>query len=223
MRRVPLVILFAAGILAIQAGLTAALLVYGLEPVWVSPEIRWVKASLAAVNWAGGLALAFYLQARWGKSWQVIGVGGAALAVFYAVWYTSNRLDGLWIAGLVYGLGMAAFDILLIERLMAVAGLETAKAEDEAAKEREAQRQLALSEAETTRLRAERSLVKAQQPQAQITVTKRMKISGAVSASGAYACECGRTFALPQAFSAHARFCPMYAEKRAALVLEGHR
>jgi len=34
-----------------------------------------------------------------------------------------------------------------------------------------------------------------------------------------YVCPCGRTFALPQAYSAHVRFCPTHTEKNAALLL----
>lgn len=53
------------------------------------------------------------------------------------------------------------------------------------------------------------------------TQTKRMVVSGQAPHSGAYVCTCGRSFALPQAYSAHVRFCSAYAEKRAALTLEG--
>jgi len=160
MRREQLAILAAVVIFALQVGLTAALQVRSLEPASVEEYWRWIKAILAAINWSGGLGLAFYLRARYGNSWLIIGVGGVAITLFYLTWYGGVRFQE-W-AGYVYGGSMALFDILLIERALSVVG-QAQRLQDAQAEQAQAHQQaLELAQVEADRMQAARELAEAE-------------------------------------------------------------
>jgi len=210
-------------LLALQAALTAGLQVYGLEPTWTG-NWRILKAILAAVNWGGGLCLAFYLRVRWPHwfAWLVVGLGVLAVGAFYSAWYSSWASLQSWV-GIVYGLLMAAFDASLVGYGLTVIGKESKQAEAQAEAEAAHKREMERREAETRQTRAETALVRAQQAtqelQMRITVEKKAAVRIPAGAEAKYVCPCGRTFALPQAYSAHVRFCPTHTEKNAALLL----
>jgi len=149
-------------LLALQAALTAGLQVYGLEPTWTG-NWRILKAILAAVNWGGGLCLAFYLRVRWPHwfAWLVVALGVLAVGAFYSAWYSSWASLQSWV-GMVYGLLMAAFDASLVGYGLTVIGKESKQAEAQAEAEAAHKREMERREAETKQARAEASRTRAE-------------------------------------------------------------
>ncbi len=117
MKRDTIAILSLVAVFALQGCLTIGAIVVDMEPAFVPIQLRILKAALAAFNIGGGLAIAFYFQAKYGDSWPLVIAGVVLFGACYFGYYGGWEQMKEWI-GKGYGLLLAIYDTLLIRRGM---------------------------------------------------------------------------------------------------------
>ncbi len=161
MKRDTIAILSLVAVFALQGCLTIGAIVVDMEPAFVPVQLRILKATLAAFNIGGGLAIAFYFQAKYGDSWPLVIAGVVLFGACYFGYYGGWEQMKEWI-GKGYGLLLAIYDTLLIRRGMECVSIgqkqvqtNLASIDNERRQEADHRRQVELLQAEGTKKVAE--------------------------------------------------------------------
>ncbi len=160
MKRDTIAILSLVAVFAIQGCLTIGAIVVDMEPAFVPMQLRILKAALAAFNIGGGLAIAFYFQAKYGDSWPLVIAGVVLFGACYFGYYGGWEQMKEWI-GKGYGLLLAIYDTLLIRRGMECVSIGQKETNAKTEAQTEHAWQMELAEAGTRKAEADALTAKA--------------------------------------------------------------